>query len=110
MVDFLRFESFAHAPGAVLSAMKNEAGRGEHITVKRRKKFLEKKIAQADTVIFDKTGIFDVDIACACDLETLFKIFPNAEACSEEGAMAILEENGVTLRFYPTDVEDASPP
>ncbi len=66
--------------------------------------------APLQKLIFDKTGIFDVDIACACDPETLFKIFPNAEACAEEGAMAILEENGVTLRFYPTDVEDASHP
>ncbi len=66
--------------------------------------------APLQKLIFDKTGIFDVDIACACEPETLFKIFPNAQACNEEGAMAILEENGVTLRFYPTDVEDASHP
>ena len=54
-----------------------------------------------------KTGVFDVDIACACDTETLFKIFPNAVPYTEEGAMAMLQENGVTLRFYSTDVEDA---
>ena len=29
-------------------------------------------------LIFEKTGVFDVDIACACDTETLSKIFPNA--------------------------------
>ena len=59
-------------------------------------------------LIFEKTGVFDVDIACACDTETLFKIFPNAVPYTEEGAMAMLQENGVTLRFYSTDVEDAS--
>ena len=48
-----------------------------------------------------------MDIACACDTETLFKIFPNAVPYTEEGAMAMLQENGVTLRFYSTDVEDA---
>lgn len=51
-----------------------------------------------------------MDIACACDTETLFKIFPNAVPYTEEGAMAMLQENGVTLRFYATDVEDASHP
>ena len=61
-------------------------------------------------LIFEKTGVFDVDIACACDTETLFKIFPNAVPYTEEGAMAMLQENGVTLRFYSTDVEDASHP
>ena len=61
-------------------------------------------------LIFEKTGVFDVDIACACDTETLFKIFPNAVPYTEEGAMAMLQENGVTLRFYATDVEDASHP
>ena len=61
-------------------------------------------------LIFEKTGVFDVDSACACDTETLFKIFPNAVPYTEEGAMAMLQENGVTLRFYSTDVEDASHP
>ena len=61
-------------------------------------------------LIFEKTGVFDVDIACACDTETLFKIFPDAVPYTEEGAMAMLQENGVTLRFYSTDVEDASHP
>ena len=66
--------------------------------------------APLQKIIFDKTGVMDVDIACACDPETLYKIFPNAESCDEEGAVAILQEGGVTLRFYPTDVEDASHP
>ena len=34
-------------------------------------------------LIFEKTGVFDVDIACACDTETLFKIFPNAVPYTE---------------------------
>ena len=66
--------------------------------------------APLQELIFEKTGNFDVDIACACDADTLFKIFPNATACNEEGAIAMIVENGVTLRFYPTDVEDASHP
>ena len=66
--------------------------------------------APLQKLIFEKTGVMDVDIACACDPETLFKIFPGAESCTEEGAVAILEENGVTLRFYPTDIENASHP
>ena len=41
-------------------------------------------------LIFEKTGVFDVDIACACDTETLFKIFPNAVPYTDEGAMAML--------------------
>lgn len=66
--------------------------------------------APLQKLIFEKTGALDVDIACACDSETLFKIFPTAQPYTEEGAVAILQENGVTLRFYPTDVEDASHP
>lgn len=66
--------------------------------------------APLQKMIFEKTGVFDVDIACACDTETLFKIFPTAQPYEQEGAVAILQENGVTLRFYPTDVEDASHP
>ena len=50
-------------------------------------------------LIFEKTGVFDVDIACACDTETLFK-FSQRRPYTEEGAMAMLQENGVTLRFY----------
>lgn len=66
--------------------------------------------APLQKLIIEKTGIVDVDIACACDPDTLFKIFPNAEPYTDEGAMAILHEGDVTLRFYPTDVEDASHP
>ena len=66
--------------------------------------------APLQNLIFEKTGVFDIDIACACDADTLFKIFPSATAYTEEGAIAMLQENGVTLRFYLTDVEDASHP
>ena len=66
--------------------------------------------APLQKMIIEKTGILDVDLACSCDPETLLKIFPNAELCDEDGAMVILNENGVTMRFYPADVEDASHP
>ncbi|MEG2004916.1 MAG: HD family phosphohydrolase, partial [Bilophila sp.] len=66
--------------------------------------------APLQKIIIDQTRIMDVDIACACDPETLYKIFPNAQPFTEEGAMAIIHENNVTLRFYPTDIEDASHP
>ena len=60
-------------------------------------------------LIFEKTGVFDVDIACACDTETLFKIFPNAVPYTEEGAMAMLQENGVTLRSPRTTCSPSVP-
>ena len=44
-------------------------------------------------LIFEKTGVFDVDIACACDTETLFKIFPNAVPYTEEGALRASSPN-----------------
>ena len=65
--------------------------------------------APLQNLIIDKTGTREVDIACACDPETLAKIFPNVVSCDNE-AMATLEEDGFTLYFYPTDVEDASHP
>lgn len=60
--------------------------------------------------IVEKTGKPEVDIACACDLETLIKILPNTAACTDDGAMGILQEDDVTLYFYPADVENASHP
>lgn len=66
--------------------------------------------APLQKIIIEQTGILDVDIACGCDTETLFKIFPTAQVFNEEGAMAIIHEGDVTLRFYPTDVEDSSHP
>lgn len=66
--------------------------------------------APLQKLIIEATGKLEVDIACACDPETLCKIFPNIEATAEEGAMAMLREGEVTLYFYPADVEDASHP
>lgn len=66
--------------------------------------------APLQKIIIEQTGIHDVDIACGCDAETLFKILPAAQVFNEEDAMAIIREGDITLRFYPTDVEDASHP
>lgn len=60
--------------------------------------------------LIEKTGKKEVDIACACDLETLIKIFPNAAVYTQDGAMCVLQEDDVTLYFYPADVENASHP
>lgn len=61
-------------------------------------------------IIIARTGIFDVDIACSCDLDTLFKIFPTAEACDKDGAVALLRESNVVLHFYIAEIEDAAHP
>ena len=52
----------------------------------------------------------EVDIACACDVETLAKIFPDVQIRQEADSMAMLEQDGVILRFYHTSVQNASYP
>ena len=66
--------------------------------------------APLQKLVIEKTGKMEVDIACACDVDTLIKIFPNATAYNEDGAVGVLREQDVTLYFYPADVEDASHP
>lgn len=66
--------------------------------------------APLQTLIIEKTGITDVDIACACEPETLIKIFPTLHIGGKEGAMAELRDNNIVMHFYPADVEDASHP
>jgi len=61
-------------------------------------------------LILEHTQSPEVDIACACEPDTLAKIFPAIQRREEAGSMAMLEEDGVILRFYPTDVENASHP
>ncbi|MDD6088996.1 MAG: HDIG domain-containing protein [Desulfovibrionaceae bacterium] len=60
--------------------------------------------------LIEKTQKLEVDIACACDAATLFKILPAAERFDEFGAFAKLTDEDITLYFYPADVEDASHP
>lgn len=66
--------------------------------------------APLQNFLLEKATKKEIDIACSCDLETLLKIFPTATPYNEDGAMAVLQEEEVTLYFYPTDVEDASHP
>lgn len=66
--------------------------------------------APLQKLIIEKTGIKEVDIACACEPETLSKIFPALHIGGKEGAMAQLDEEGLILHFYPADVEHASHP
>ena len=66
--------------------------------------------APLQKIIVDRTDVHEVDVACSCDAETLIKIFPAAELCNEEGAMAKLREENILVRFYPTDIENASHP
>lgn len=66
--------------------------------------------APLQKLIIEKAGINEVDIACGCEPDTLIKIFPNLRIGGKEGAMATLEEEGITLHFYPADVENASHP
>lgn len=51
-----------------------------------------------------------VDIACEPDVDVLSKLFPTLVRVEEGSMLAQLEEEGVTLRFYPLVVEDASHP
>lgn len=51
-----------------------------------------------------------VDIACEPAPETLLKLFPRAVTNSETRAMAQLEENGVTFRFYPMEAGETGHP
>ena len=41
-----------------------------------------------------------VDIACEPDLETLLKLFPEARVEADQRAIAQMEKDGVTFRFY----------
>lgn len=51
-----------------------------------------------------------VDIACEPEFETLLKLFPSAKPCPEERAMAVLEQDGITFRFYGLDEAESSHP
>ena len=53
--------------------------------------------------LLQKVNHLAVDIACEPDMDTLFKLFPKATATSENRALAVMEENGVTYRFYPLE-------
>ncbi len=66
--------------------------------------------APLQKLIIEHTRKLEVDIACACDPETLGKIFPTLEPTDEEGALGVLREEELTLYFYPSVVEDASHP
>ncbi len=66
--------------------------------------------AQLQKILCEKLGKLDVDIACACDAEVLAKLVPSIQPGREDESMAMLEENGIILHFYPTDVENASHP
>ena len=46
-------------------------------------------------------GVPAVDIACEPDLDTLVRLFPAAVPEREKRALAVMEQDGVTYRFYP---------
>ena len=60
--------------------------------------------------ILSVSGQQAVDIACEPNFETLIKLFPEARACEGERMMAVLEENGITFRFYAIDTENSAHP
>ena len=60
--------------------------------------------------LLQKVNHLAVDIACEPDMDTLFKLFPKATPTSENRALAVMEENGVTFRFYPLEVAAAGHP
>ncbi|SDF61715.1 HD domain-containing protein [Desulfovibrio legallii] len=51
-----------------------------------------------------------VDIACEPDLDTLVRLFPAAVPEREKRALAVMEQDGVTYRFYPLEVAAAGHP
>ena len=51
-----------------------------------------------------------VDIACEPNFEKLIKVIPKAIEAKEKRSVAELVENGITFRFYPLEVADASHP
>ena len=60
--------------------------------------------------LLEKGGSPAVDIACEPDVDVLSKLFPALSRVDEGPLLAQLVEEGVTLRFYPLVVEDASHP
>lgn len=55
-------------------------------------------------------GVPAVDIACEPDLDTLVRLFPAAVPEREKRALAVMEQDGVTYRFYPLEVAAAGHP
>ncbi len=66
--------------------------------------------APLQKIIYEATQSPEFDLACACDLEALKKIFPHAEGFTEDEAMAIMTEDDLTIYFYRTEVDDAVQP
>lgn len=60
--------------------------------------------------LLETSDVSAVDIACEPDIEVLGKLFPSLVTVEEGPLMAQLEEDGVTIRFYPLVVEDSSHP
>lgn len=52
----------------------------------------------------------EIDLACECCFDEIVRLFPTATPSQEAGVLALLEDNGITYRFYMTDVEEASYP
>ena len=55
-------------------------------------------------------GVPAVEIACEPDLDTLVRLFPAAVPEREKRALAVMEQDGVTYRFYPLEVAAAGHP
>lgn len=60
--------------------------------------------------LLETSDVSAVDIACEPDIEVLGKLFPTLVPAEEGPLLAQLEEEGVTIRFYPLVVEDSSHP
>ncbi|GHU91517.1 HD family phosphohydrolase [Deltaproteobacteria bacterium] len=62
--------------------------------------------------LLKKTRQSSVDIAIACepDADMLAKLFPRIRREAEKRALAEMEENGLTFRFYPLEIADVAHP
>lgn len=52
----------------------------------------------------------ELDVATDAPLAEIQKLFPQSEACAEDGAFARLQSGDTTLYLYPADTADASHP
>ncbi len=66
--------------------------------------------AKLQSLLIERTGRMEIDLACEAPQEELSRVFQSLEPGGGEGLIGILKDNGTVYRFYPTDTAESSHP